>query len=564
MSTFTKLAISFTLLLCAFSAGFGQDREDPVIAVLKTPDRVHAVAFSPEDRFLAAGIGWGTQGGARIWSLPDRKVVADLASGSDDDSTVDAIAFSPDGKYFAMADWAGKVTIWDVKTWKLIKTAAKFQKDTETISFSPDSKQLLVTREQYLVLVNVDRGEAKVIESLPQKTSYIEAQFSNDGRQIVVSDNKTTRILDLASMREVKKWDVDSIFFGRASDDLKYLVTGGGAMFDKKILKIMDLNENKTVASFEGFRDGVYGLAFSQSKKTFALSGGGYGAGGFVSVWDTSTGRELGFASYGRFPIQGLAYSHDDKLLAAGSESDAVVLYDPEKLRGPEVERQDFSLCGEILREDGKVYIVPLTKVPHPRGPEDQMVFDWKLEIVNSSSIDDEAAAVNLKSWFLERGSVGDRVRASDLAIINRKKDASESIIFGEIQNPGWNKGKIVKLYSNGSYVVADNPGRCVATGMMERREADFSAMKKRLETGGFFGLKALPLTPQTPHFYSRFIAVRSNGTTTVRSDAEDIDKLFKKERPEKREAFNTVYAKEEPFLKSLIDQGPIDRQENR
>ena len=540
-----------------------QERESPVVAVLKCPDRVHTVAFSPDDRFLAAGIGWGEKGGARIWSLPSRKLVADITSNSGNDATVEAIAFSTDGRLFAMADWGGNVTVWNTSNWRMVKSAAKDQKDTQTLSFSSDGTSLLITREKSLVLANVKSGLTEIIEN-KSDGEYIEARFSDIRDQAIVSDGKSTRIIDLKTKRSIRSWNVDNIFFGKLSEDNRFLVTGGGAMFGPKLLKIMDLKSGTTVANLEGFRDGMYGLAFSQNKDTFAVSGGGYGSGGFVSVWDTAAGKEVGYVSYGDFPIQSLAYSHDDKLLAAGSESDAVVLYDPAKLRGPEVKKQDYALCGEVLREDGKAYIVPLTKVPHPMSRGDELDFNWKLEIANGERVEPTTAALVLNSWALVSGSQGDKVRIDDQSPVNTTADSNESIVFAEIQNPGWNLGTITKLYSNGSYIVTDNPGKCVALGNLEKAGTNFGEVKKRLTASGLLSLVVKPLTPGSAHYSTRFIGISSDGVMQIRSDAEDFEALLKGAPPKKREAFNLVYSKEEPFLKELVRVGSLPEQSKR
>jgi WD40 repeat protein len=536
-----------------------QERDDAVIAVLKCPDRVHTVAFSPDDHFLAAGIGWGEKGGVRIWSLPSRKLVADVTSSSGDDATVEAIAFSPDGRLFAMADWGGNVTIWNTNNWRIVKNVAKDQKDAQTLSFSHDGAGLLITRKNSLVLADVKTGAIQTIENRSEG-EYVEARFAENTDQVVVSDDKHTRILDLKTRRPIKTWKVDNLFFGKLSEDNRFLVTGGGSMFGRKLLKIMDLKSDTTIANLEGFRDGLYGLAFSQSKITLAVSGGGYGSGGFVSVWETASGKELGYASYGDFPIQSLAYSHNDKLLAAASESDAVVLYDPAKLRGPEVKEQDYPLCGEVLREDRKTYIVPVTKVPHPMSVGDGLDFNWKLEIANREGIDPNTAAIILNSWALESGSQGDKVQIMHDSSVNTLADSSESIVFAQIQNPGWNLGFIAKLYSNGSYVVTDNPGKCVAVGSLDKLGTNFSAVKKRLTASGFLSLRQKPLTPGTDHYSTRFIAIVSGGVLEIRSDADDFESLLKGVQPKKREAFDLVYSKEEPFLKELVRLGPLSQ----
>lgn len=552
----------FPFFWCILLLGFvvtarSQVRENPVIAVLKCPDRVHAVAFSPNDRLIAAGIGWGTKGGARIWAWPSKRIVADITSNTGDDATVEAIAFSPDGKQFAMADWGGNVTIWDTSTWRRLKTIAKNQKDTQTVSFSPDGSELLIAREGALIVVDVQNGAVQTLDDRPEG-EYVEARFSSDNENIVVSDGKSTRLVNVKTKRVVKSWNVDNLFFGKLSDDGRYLVSGGGAMFGPKLLRVMDLRADKTLADIEGFRDGLYGLAFAQSKRTFAVSGGGYGSGGFVSVWDTEAGKELGYVTYGDFPIQSIAYSRDDKLLAAGSKSGSVVIYDAAKIRGPEVEKQENSVCGEVLRENGKTYLVPLTKVSHPMNTGEELNYNWKLEIINTNKVASATSAVAIQDWAIESSSRSDKVRIINAREVNRTDSSSENIVFAEIQNPGWNLGRIVKMYSDGSYVVTDNPGKCVAIGTLDKVGTSFDVVKNRLLDSGFLKLAKKPLMPGSAHFSARFIGAFFNDVMEVRSDAEDFEAMLKGAQPKKREAFNLIYSKNEPFLKELVRAGGL------
>jgi WD40 repeat protein len=95
----------------------GTRPSDALIAKLDCPDRVKDVAFSPDGRLLAAGYGWNDQGGARIWNVADRTVVATLKVGGGDDANVEGVAFSPDGRWFAAANRGGDVILWPVGSW---------------------------------------------------------------------------------------------------------------------------------------------------------------------------------------------------------------------------------------------------------------------------------------------------------------------------------------------------------------------------------------------------------------------------------------------------------------
>ena len=106
---------------------------------LDCPDRVKDVAFSPEGKLLAAGYGWNNQGGARVWKTADNSVVATLTTGKGDGANVEAIAFSPDGRWFAVTNWNGDVMLWAVGSWVSHRLVLANRGSAKSVAFSPDT-----------------------------------------------------------------------------------------------------------------------------------------------------------------------------------------------------------------------------------------------------------------------------------------------------------------------------------------------------------------------------------------------------------------------------------------
>lgn len=103
--------ILFSFLFSGIS--FADDSSEVLMARLDCPDRVHAVAFSPDGRLLAAGFGWNEQGGVRIWNVVDHSVVQTWVANKTENGNenVDKVAFSPDGRLLAAATSAGDVLV---------------------------------------------------------------------------------------------------------------------------------------------------------------------------------------------------------------------------------------------------------------------------------------------------------------------------------------------------------------------------------------------------------------------------------------------------------------------
>ncbi|SPL95816.1 High-affnity carbon uptake protein Hat/HatR [[Actinomadura] parvosata subsp. kistnae] len=125
---------------------------------------VNAVAFSPDGKFLAVGsaaIGSSTyndQGQVQLWDPAARQPVGDPLVGQMGE--VNAVAFSPDGKLLAVGSGnsnnQGQVQLWDPATRQPIGYLAIGQADgVNTVTFSPDGKLLAI-------IVDHDNGNDEV------------------------------------------------------------------------------------------------------------------------------------------------------------------------------------------------------------------------------------------------------------------------------------------------------------------------------------------------------------------------------------------------------------------
>ena len=97
---------------------------------------IQAVAFSPDGKILAAGYG---QGITRLWDVDTQRQIGEpIATGSDE---IDSIEFSPDGKTLLTGSWDGTARLWDVATQQEIGDPLTTNDGAPVIAaFSPDGK----------------------------------------------------------------------------------------------------------------------------------------------------------------------------------------------------------------------------------------------------------------------------------------------------------------------------------------------------------------------------------------------------------------------------------------
>ncbi|MDR3687813.1 MAG: hypothetical protein P4L46_00435 [Fimbriimonas sp.] len=100
---------------------------------------INSVAFSPDSKTVISG-GVGT---LQVWDVPDKLLIASLSSSA---SQVACVAFSPDGKAFAVcgaSSSGGVVELWDVASHKVLNTFALAPcASVRSVAFSTDGKVL--------------------------------------------------------------------------------------------------------------------------------------------------------------------------------------------------------------------------------------------------------------------------------------------------------------------------------------------------------------------------------------------------------------------------------------
>lgn len=554
--------IIFTLLLTVIIANSQtiNDRDKALLAKFETPDhRIQDVAFSSDGKLVAAGYGFYDDGGISIWGVASRKVVATLLEKESKRGGINKIVFSADGKLFAAADSNGNVWLWKVGDWRNYKKIIEKKGDANGLVFSPDSSKLAFSSEEIALVYDISLNKADVIAVGKKDSEEFDGiSFTPDGKSVVVSGVKGTQIWDVKTKKIVNIWKNPAFnFFGKLSPNGNYFISGGGAIYGEKSIKIQSFPDGREIKELTEFRNGIFDLAISNSGKYFALAGGTYGGEGTFSLWSFNNIKEIGFATFGDSPVQGLAFSSDDSLLAVGSDDGYVLVYDVTRFRGGETKQQDFKLCGEIQVKDNKTYIVALSKIPGIMTQD--FVYPWRLQISNPESVESSInSPVVLQKWAIESSSADDQAKIDEFkSLLPKDQTKLDYIVFGVGQNPGWSKGFAAKIYSNGNFVAANNSGKCLSYGNLSQLKTDYQSVKKRLLDENFLAIPKEPLTIGADHYRTAFIEITTNGVSEIRSDADSFELLMKeKGKTKKREAFSQIYDKENEFIESLLKAG--------
>jgi WD40 repeat protein len=290
------------------------------------------VAFSPDGKTLVSGGGYDgdlvipAHGEIKFWDPitgKERRSIPGLTG------MVDAVCFSPDGKYLASGGRRGPMVLWDWKTEGGPRRLWESADKVYAIAFSPDSRRLAWTARSAVHLI--DLPPRKERDALGGHTAPVRfVAFTPDGKT-VVSVAETVRVWDAATGMEQRAATTyfHQLLAAALASDGKTLVTSnheGMIGWDDATLNV--LRRYATPA------DHAMTLALSPDGKTMAatvenmtnfVNAKGqsmvrYSRPPGIRMWDVASGEEKGqlVKKYAMVP---LAYSPSGNRIAAVSNS---------------------------------------------------------------------------------------------------------------------------------------------------------------------------------------------------------------------------------------------------
>jgi len=350
-----RSAVLFCGLLSGIVSGHALASEDTKAGELRRfvghTEMVQCVALSRDGRqALSAGrhVKDGKRAGSiiRLWDVASAKEIRLLEC---PESFVQTISFSPDGKQ-VLASCEDTVRIWDTATGRELQQWQPNGCTLWGVAYAPDGKSVLVAGHTqgdppgYLQLW--DAGTAKSIRAFTGHTSMVtRAVFSADGKRVVSgSFDKSARIWDFASGREIHHLaghERGVVGVAIAPDGTQVATCCAGEFKNQRPVSIdnevrlWSSATGKELRRLKGHRGTVAGVVFSPDGKRI-ISGGGSAeeqAGKLVPfdctirVWVVSTGEETHRFTGHEGPVSGFAVSPDGKYVLSGSADKTVRLW---------------------------------------------------------------------------------------------------------------------------------------------------------------------------------------------------------------------------------------------
>ena len=167
------------------------------------------VVFSPATPIVAVGTAWQQTAEGEVVYLLDRES-CNCVHTIDARSSIEKIAFSPDGRYLAVAKRSDLISVYDSETWTPIRSLEAVPMEDmmvtaiSDLAFNPNSAQLAVASSDGKVrLMNVDTGKCDSETRITHKGSFFLAFTPDCGQLIAVGEPESIIRLPLKDGRFV-------------------------------------------------------------------------------------------------------------------------------------------------------------------------------------------------------------------------------------------------------------------------------------------------------------------------------------------------------------------------
>ena len=163
------------------------------------PDGVMTLAFSPDGRRLVSG---GDRV-LRLWDVTTGKQLKLFGAGRQTHS----VAFTPDGKYFAIGRFDDAVSLWDSKSLKVVRRFPGHGARVYSLAFSRDGKYLLTgSADQKVRLWEMATGKKIREWASKHPGRFWSVAFSPDGTMVAGgSEGSHIRVWNAVTGKEIHK-----------------------------------------------------------------------------------------------------------------------------------------------------------------------------------------------------------------------------------------------------------------------------------------------------------------------------------------------------------------------
>ncbi len=405
----------------------------------------YSVAFSPDSKWLASA---DYDGGVRLWSVETGNVERMFKHG---DKSVSSVSFFDNGQWLASSGYDEKIKLWKVKTDKLITKEAVYEieahaADIESIAISSDNKWLASgSKDKTVKLWELRNGELKLRQTLIEHDQAIHSvSFSADNKWLACGGESGTLMLwKLGSNAEMSHHILDGhigvVKCVAFSSDNNWMASAAGDNV-VKLWKLQDLEVQPP-----SMHEGHAGQVRNVSRNNWLASGG---------IEEKSENQEVTlhrtFEGH-TFPVRSVSFSPDGDWLASASYDGTLKLWalkDDGISQHQTLEEHNGKVWGVSVSADGKWLA---------SGSDDKTVKLWEIkdkEVLLRQTLKDHSkkvlsVTISQDGKWLASGNSGNSESSESKINLWKLKDTGEAEFIQTLD--GYNKGV------SGVSITADN-----------------------------------------------------------------------------------------------------------
>jgi WD40 repeat protein len=278
---------------------------------------IPSVAFSPDGKSFAVGTA---NGEIRAWRVADGRQQLTCKGHT---GWVWSVTYSPDGRLLASASGDQTVRLWDVSTGECIETLYGHTSRVGAVAFSSDGHFLASGSSDQTVRL-WDISTAQCLQIMHSHTGWVRSvAFSPDSQLLLsASEDQTMRLWDVNTGQclNTLQGHADRVRAAIFSPDGRLLASGS----DDRTVRLWDVNTGQCVKSLYGHTGDIWSIAFGPNGETLASASGDQ----TVRLWDVSAGQCIKTLQGHASRIWSVAFSPNGETLVSGSDDRTVRLWD--------------------------------------------------------------------------------------------------------------------------------------------------------------------------------------------------------------------------------------------